>query len=90
MSLNFEVKTIQENDKDTVMIIFKNPKFLPVFIENLKRFIAEYEKFLLREKTKKEMKTGYFSISGSKGTDGNSKRNSKSISDYSEGGNRRT
>ena len=76
MSLNFEVKTTKENDKDTVMIIFKNPKYLPVFIENLKRFIDEYEKFLLREKTKKEMKSGYFSISGSSG--------------YSEGGKRRT
>ena len=85
MSLNFEVKTIRQNDKDTIMIVFKNPKFLPVFIQNLNRFIDEYEKFLLREKTKKEMKSGYFSISGSKETVGNR----KSISDYSEGGDRR-
>lgn len=76
MTLNFEVKTIKQNNKDVIMIIFKNPKCLPVFIENLKRFINEYERFLLREKTKKEMKSGYFSISGSSG--------------YSEGGNRRT
>jgi len=83
MSLNFEVKTIRQNDKDTIMIIFKNPKFLPVFIENLNRFIDEYEKFLLREKTKKEMKSGYFSISGSK----EAVRSSKSTSDHVEGGN---
>ena len=82
MSLNFEVKTIKQNNEDIIMIVFKNPKCLPVFIENLNRFIGEYERFLLREKTKKEMKTGYFSISGSEGS-------RKSTSGYSEGGNRR-
>ena len=66
MSLNFKVETQKKpNGEYMVIIHFRNPRYLNSFIENFERFMIEYQKFLLREKMKKETGWGYFSVSGS-------------------------
>ena len=76
MPLNFKVKTRQkENGEFVVMITFKDKNLLDDLINGLDCFKEEYEKYLLREKNKKEMDWAYFSMSNDPSySDGNRRK----------------
>jgi len=65
MPLKYKITEIEIDGYYFLICSFKDKNILPLMKKGLDHFFVKYKKYLLQEKCKKELASGYLSISGS-------------------------